>query len=341
MRSENIFWSFMVLLAGAAGQSIQYPFTSTCAVKGSTVTLPCSFTPLKSFFKDGGEIPLKIVRVLWCKNHLICQGPTPSVFDSNSTINNPRYEYLGDKERNCTLQIRDVSETDEETYRFRMEVNDTQGHFTNRTGMKVRVVEGTKMRIKSSSNVTEFIRGQSVSLQCTSLHCTFYHLNITWMKDGHTLSETGPALQLSSLTAEHSGNYTCAVRTNSWSQSEPFSLLVEGEKEEEPSKLPLILGAGFGFLLVLVIIILIFVKRKRAAAAGSQASAGGGKLMHDDNMYSSITHPAEDTGHQRTETSREDQDINYASVQFRNNQRNKQVEEAADSIIYSSVVTKG
>uniref|UniRef100_A0A3Q3BQD3 CXADR-like membrane protein n=2 Tax=Kryptolebias marmoratus TaxID=37003 RepID=A0A3Q3BQD3_KRYMA len=336
--NKNILWSFMFLLAGAAGVTIQYPFLSTCAFKGSTVTLPCSFTPRKSFSRDGREIPLKVVRVRWCKNHEICHSTTPSVFDSNSTTNDPGYEYLGDLKGNCTLRIRNIKTSDEPTFRFRMEADDSAGHFTNRTGVKVSVVEGSRMRIKSSSDVTELRGGQSVSLQCTSPFCTFYHLNITWTKDGHALPETGPALQLGPLTSEDSGNYTCGLKTNSGSRSEPIRLQVEAE--ENPSTLPLIVGGVFGFLLVLIVFILVFLLIQRKRAAGSRAARGEMELKRDDNVYSSVL-PAGDAGHQRTETSQEDDGISYASVQFKHNKHKKKLEEEADSIIYSSVVTKG
>ncbi|XP_037532478.1 uncharacterized protein LOC119409649 [Nematolebias whitei] len=328
---EKILWSFMLLLAGAAGQNTQYLIGSTCAFGGSTVTLPCSFTPSSYFIEGGQKIPLKIVRVVWCKNHLICHGSTPSVYDSNLTTNDPRYEYLGDKQRNCTLQIKSVASSDDATFRFRMEANNSEGHFTNQTGVNVMVVGGTQMRIMSSSGVTEFRSGQSVSLQCRSV-CSFYHLEITWMRDGHALSETGPALQLSSLTTKDSGNYTCALKTNIGTQSVPIRLQVE---EGPPLDLFLILGAVFGFLLVLIILVLVFIliKRKRAAAA-----AGHQTELRED-MHSNFL-PAEDAGQQRTESSQEDGDVSYASVQFRHKKHKRQVEEAADSIIYSSVATK-
>lgn len=82
------------------------------------------------------------------------------------------------------------------------------------------------MRIKSSSDVSEFRSGQSVSLQCWSV-CSFYHLEITWMRDGHALSETGPTLHIRSLTTKDSGNYTCALKTNIRTESAQTRLLVE------------------------------------------------------------------------------------------------------------------
>uniref|UniRef100_A0A3B3UGT7 Ig-like domain-containing protein n=1 Tax=Poecilia latipinna TaxID=48699 RepID=A0A3B3UGT7_9TELE len=195
---------------------------------GSTVILPCYFTPLKSFSHGGREIPLRIVRVLWCKNHQICHKTTPSVYDSNSTAREPRFHYLGNMEANCTLQIRDIRMEDKGTFRFRMEADNSAGHFTNQAGVRISV-----MKLKSSSKRSEVSRGQTVSLQCTTSTCTFTHLEVTWRKDGHALPGNGSALQLGPLTAKDSGNYSCALRGNMETQSEPFSLQVEEKEEEE------------------------------------------------------------------------------------------------------------
>lgn len=82
---------------------------------------------------------IEIVRVRWCQNHLICQGDTPSVYDSRANNNDPRYKYLGDKKSNCTLQITDVQPRDEATLRFRMEANHVHGHFTGQSGVNISV----------------------------------------------------------------------------------------------------------------------------------------------------------------------------------------------------------
>ena len=128
----------MCFSTGVAGVRVKYPHP-VCAVKGSTVTLPCTFTPRKSFIQNGKEVPLRIVRVRWCVNHEICHGTAPSVYDSNSTMPDSRYQYLGDMKGNCTLQIRDIQMKDDETFRFRMETDNPAGHFTGRSGVRVRV----------------------------------------------------------------------------------------------------------------------------------------------------------------------------------------------------------
>uniref|UniRef100_A0A668VE52 Ig-like domain-containing protein n=1 Tax=Oreochromis aureus TaxID=47969 RepID=A0A668VE52_OREAU len=234
-KSIDLFWisshfRFVLSLLSAVGQTVIYPFTSTCAVRGSTVTLACTFTPPKSVDQRGREVPLNIVRVLWYQSHWyqLCQLTKPSAYDSDSTNNDPRYQYLGDMKTNCTLQIRDVQQGDSATFSFRMGVNHRGGHFTNGTGVAVRVTDGIRMGIISSSDDNKFRKKETVTLLCASV-CTFHHLEVTWFKDGCILSETGSSLQLSSLTAEDSGNYTCALKTNMQTLSEPYSLQVEAE----------------------------------------------------------------------------------------------------------------
>uniref|UniRef100_A0A672G3I2 Ig-like domain-containing protein n=1 Tax=Salarias fasciatus TaxID=181472 RepID=A0A672G3I2_SALFA len=238
--------------------NIIYPFTSTCAVEGSTVTLPCSFTPLTSVTEGRKTIYRKIVRVVWCRNHLICHGPTPTVYDSEIQRTS-RFQYLGDMETVCTLQIWNIQSYDGGTFRFRMEVNDTVGHFTNRTGVTVKVSDGVQMEISSSGNHSELRKGGAVTLRCSS-HCTTHRLEVTWFRDGHALPESGPALQLSPLSAEHSGNYTCRLKAKARTTSQPFSLKVEGLEGANPA---LIAGVTCGVLLagVALIVSLVFIRR--------------------------------------------------------------------------------
>ncbi|XP_074510517.1 B-cell receptor CD22-like [Sebastes fasciatus] len=231
---KKITWCFMLLLAGAVGHGVNYPDPG-CAVKGSTVTLPCAFTPVESVRDNGREVLIEIIRVIWCRNHEFCQGPTPSVYDSELTNNNPRYRYLGDMKGNCTLQITDVQKEDEGTLRFRMEANSKEASFTGRQpGVKVTVSDQTPMKIESSSD-REFKKGDSVTLNCTlTTKCTFHQLKFTWFRDGHALSESGLALQLTALAAKDSANYTCGLK-NASTLSPPYSLYVEAEEEETNS----------------------------------------------------------------------------------------------------------
>ncbi|XP_031697409.1 junctional adhesion molecule A-like [Anarrhichthys ocellatus] len=221
-------WCFMLLLAGAVSQRVIYS-DPVCGVRGSTVTLPCTFTPRKTVTEDGREVLVEIIRVVWCQNHQICSGSTPTVTDNTlqNNANNPRYRYLGDTKGNCTLQISSLKKEDDKTLRFRMEDENKLSFYTNQTGVRVTVDDKTQMKILSS-----FKRGEAVTLTCTT-ECTFHQLEVTWFRDGHALTYTGPSLHLSPLKAEDSGNYTCDLKNTVGTLSHPFSLNVEAGEEEQ------------------------------------------------------------------------------------------------------------
>ncbi|XP_078108092.1 sialoadhesin-like [Sander vitreus] len=259
---RKISCCFTLLLAGALGQSVNYP-DPVCGVKGSTVTLPCSFTPLESVADDIGKPLIKVVRVVWCKGPNICGTDAQSVYDSQSQNNDPRYRYLRDKKGECTLQISDLQEKDDATYRFRVETNKLRASFTPPVGVRVTIVDGVQMKIRSSRDDGEFKRGEAVTLNCSAESCTIHQLEVTWFRDGHALSETGPALHLSYLTAEDSGNYTCGLKRNIRTLSVPYSLHVEADEaeaaEEEGTKAsdPLLAVRLLIFTLHTVLIIIV------------------------------------------------------------------------------------
>lgn len=166
------------------GQSVTYP-DPVCAVTGSDVTLPCTFTAVQT--PPGSSSDLEVVRVRWCQNHEICHGTVPSVYDSRNqrNLNHPRYRYLGDLKGNCTLQIRDVQKEDDAVLRFRMEANDVSGHFTGRSGVKVTVIgkSSSSRRTRSSLLLTHLFRrgrgpeGQQLRLRPPHRHSDL-HLSL-------------------------------------------------------------------------------------------------------------------------------------------------------------------
>ncbi|XP_028435609.1 B-cell receptor CD22-like [Perca flavescens] len=258
---RKISCCFTLLLAGALGQSVNYP-DRVCAVKGSTITLPCSFTPLKSVNDNGREVLIEVVRVVWCKNHETCFGETPSVFDSESQNNDPRYRYLGDKKGDCTLQISDLQEEDEATFRLRVETNDPRASFTGLAEVSVTVTD--QMEIRSSRDDREFKRGEEITLSCSAATCTIHQLEVSWFRDSHALCESGPTLHLSYLTAKDSGNYSCGLKTNNHTLSVPYSLQVEAEEEGTKAFDPLLAVRLLLFTLhtvLIVIVTAIIIKR--------------------------------------------------------------------------------
>ncbi|XP_078101415.1 sialoadhesin-like isoform X2 [Sander vitreus] len=249
----------------ALGQNVNYP-DRVCGVKGSTITLPCSFTPLESVNDNGREVLIEVVRVIWCQSPHVCWTGTPSVYDSESQNNNPRYRYLGDKKGDCTLQISDLQEEDDATFRFRVEANDPRSTFTAPAGVRVTVGDGAQMEIRSSRDDGEFKRGEAVTLNCSAVICTIHQLEVTWFRDGSALSESGPTLYLGYLTEKDSGNYTCGLKRNKRTLSVPYSLHVEDEEEgtkafETLLAVRLLLFSLLTVLFVIVTSIIIIIKR--------------------------------------------------------------------------------
>ncbi|XP_037118197.1 uncharacterized protein LOC119129204 isoform X5 [Syngnathus acus] len=233
-----------------------------CAVRGSTVTLWCSFTAI-----------MPVVRVVWCVNHLICQRTTPSVYDSNKPNENLRFVYLGDHENNCTLQIRQIISEDNTTFRFRMEAGNTKGHFTGQTGVTVSVLDAEPMRVQSSAPGPMSV-GAAVTLSCTS-RCSFHDLDVRWHKDGQPLPESGPTLR---LTAERSANYTCNLALLPNTMSPPFRLNVAELRTGGHFVLTLSVSLGLLMALLLTVAIVLFLnKRKRR-----QASPHDGKRVNKE-----------------------------------------------------------
>ncbi|XP_030214635.1 sialoadhesin-like isoform X2 [Gadus morhua] len=222
--------SVLLLLAGPLGADpdwhVEYP-DSFCVVEGSTTTIPCSFTH-PAVHKRTGAVVERVERVVWCPDHPICHLTTPNVYNSSTVRANSRFLYLGDLVRNCTLKIIKTEKQDAATYRYRFETNG--GGFAGKKGVRVNVTDGEDVKVRSSVTDNVVKEGGQVTLTCTSA-CSFHQLDVHWYRNGHALSETGPALHLSSLTNNNTGNYTCSLDSSGQKTSAPWCLLV-GEYED-------------------------------------------------------------------------------------------------------------
>ncbi|XP_019719246.1 uncharacterized protein LOC109512154 isoform X2 [Hippocampus comes] len=254
-------------------------------MRGSIVTLLCSFTPIKPVF-----------RVKWCVNHPLCNWIGPSVYDS-SAPSDWRYQYLGDLERNCTLQIHDIRRKDNTIFRFRMESEDRDGHFTDIKGVLVTVVDGDPMRVESSAS-DQVSKGAAVKLSCVS-NCSFHGLEVRWHRDGHALPESSPTLW---LTAAQSANYTCGLAARNTTMSPPFRLNVE--QHQTDGHFALTLGNSLRLLMVLlgvIPIIFIFVKWRKCRPASRHYGKHAGRDQKGcEPVYMNATACAEERRPRKT-----------------------------------------
>uniref|UniRef100_A0A8C5FGC6 Ig-like domain-containing protein n=1 Tax=Gadus morhua TaxID=8049 RepID=A0A8C5FGC6_GADMO len=87
--------------------------------------------------------------------------------------------------------------------------------------LTVSSTDGEVVKVRSSVTDNVVKEGSQVTLTCTSA-CSFHQLDVHWYRNGHALSETGPALHLSSLTNNNTGNYTCSLDSSGQKTSAPL-----------------------------------------------------------------------------------------------------------------------
>lgn len=108
---------------------MNYPQASICAVENSTVFIPCTY-----FY----PLTLTVVRVMWGHERSdIFEGPF--LFDSNDTLSDPRFQYRGDRQDNCSLTIARVGRNDSGKYTFRFVTDYDSGKFTGVEGSTLEV----------------------------------------------------------------------------------------------------------------------------------------------------------------------------------------------------------
>lgn len=103
-----------------------------CAVKGSSVVIPCSF-----YHPTNNEAQ----RVMWGdgKNHGRKQFfDGPFIFNSDSVNNSSKFQYIGNMHNNCSFKIDKVGHADAGEYAFRFEIDSAAGKFTGYPGLTLK-----------------------------------------------------------------------------------------------------------------------------------------------------------------------------------------------------------
>ncbi|CAL8388157.1 unnamed protein product [Boreogadus saida] len=259
--------SVLLLLAGPLGADpywhVEYP-ASFCVVEGSTATIPCSFTHPKVHKRT--ETVLRVKRVVWCHNHEYCQLLVYLGYDSSNLRADSRFLYLGDLIGNCTLKIINTEKQDAARYRFRFETNG-EG-WTGPKGVRVNVTDGEDVKVRSSVTDNVVKEGGQVTLTCTSA-CSFHQLDVHWYRNGHALSETGPALHLSSLTNDDAGDYTCSLDSSGQKTSASWSLVVLEDEGRYARRVAVSVVSVVLAVFLLLLAGLVFAKRRHAQKKAS------------------------------------------------------------------------
>ncbi|MBN3311523.1 SN protein, partial [Atractosteus spatula] len=228
--------TLLILPGVLCGQwAVWYPERPVCAVRGSSVVFNCSYDYPESFTQDSRTVQYKVDTVLWCKDSCSTgkEKKDKFVYSNESGSVLPEYlnrtEYLGDKQKTCTVKIKDIRTSDQGEYRFRFETNDPGGKWSGVPGVTLSVSEFKVWR-SPSGETTAVREGDSVTLTCDTGNCSPAQTQLTWFKNDQPLPHTQTAantLHFNPVSSGHSGLYSCAPRDTTGSRSPPFPLDVQ------------------------------------------------------------------------------------------------------------------
>ncbi|XP_036413147.1 B-cell receptor CD22-like [Colossoma macropomum] len=177
--------------------SVNYNSKSICALKGSTVTMECTYK-----YPRG----LSVQKAFWTKYWIRGAEPPDLLADPEYR---GRVQYLGDKFSYCTLRLSDVREKDQSKYYFRFITRTSGGKYQGEDGVDLSV---TDLQVEVPERVIE---GDKITLTCKTTCRLTVRPTFTWYRNGHHLSSSTDQLHLQPVSREDAGRYHCAV----WSQN--------------------------------------------------------------------------------------------------------------------------
>ncbi|KAL7845348.1 hypothetical protein AOLI_G00235400 [Acnodon oligacanthus] len=187
---------FLLFISGVVAQDgwrVNYYSTSVCGLKGSTVTMRCSYN-----FPSGHRVQ----KAFWTKEW--GRGSEP-----RDLLDDPEYrgrvQYLGDKYRNCSLRLSDVRKEDESKYYFRFLTYYPTGRYQGASGVDLLVRD---LQVEVPERVIE---GGDVTLTCKTTCSLTVTPTFTWYRNGRPLSSSTDQLRLQPVSREDAGRYHCAV----------------------------------------------------------------------------------------------------------------------------------
>uniref|UniRef100_A0A6Q2WXE8 Ig-like domain-containing protein n=1 Tax=Esox lucius TaxID=8010 RepID=A0A6Q2WXE8_ESOLU len=211
---------------------VTYAHQRICALKGSTVDLPCKYRHLNNDIVSDSN---------WYIQGKRDEAPTNL---SSLPEYSSRVKYLGDNMSDCTLRFTDLRETDSAEYKFRFKtLNAEWGYSFPGTNLTV-----TDIQVK----VTPATEEGKVNLTCITSCPLTDNSNTTyiWYKNGQHLTHQKTMtsyLILDPDSMEDRGRYSCGVKGLMNVHSPKFSV---GEQSVR-------IGAVVGITVVVVILILL------------------------------------------------------------------------------------
>ncbi|XP_052400819.1 B-cell receptor CD22-like [Carassius gibelio] len=192
---------FLLMIHGVYGQcdwGVSYGSSHICAIKGSTVTIYCTYKYPTEY---------QIMKAFWTRTN----GCYPDLLMDPGY--SQRLQYLGDEQQNCTIRLSHVTQKDSQMYYFRFITDKPDGLSTNAPGVTLTV---TDLQVEAPETVTE---GDSVHLTCNSSCALTGRATFIWYRNSQPLTERGDRnnqLLLQSVRREDAGRYSCGVQEHTY-----------------------------------------------------------------------------------------------------------------------------
>ncbi|XP_036453773.1 sialoadhesin-like [Colossoma macropomum] len=176
--------------------SVTYSDRRVCALEGSSVDFPCTY----SYPRDQ-----TVTKTFWYYFR-------PQVEPTDLSVEEQfagRVEFLGDKERNCTLRMNNLTKSDSGEYHFRFITDTAGGRFSGEPGVILSVAD---LQVKVSPTTPS--EGQTVTLTCISTCTLPNNTTYIWYKNGQPITNRPTRynkLYLESANTEDVLQYSCAV----------------------------------------------------------------------------------------------------------------------------------
>ncbi|XP_078138717.1 B-cell receptor CD22-like isoform X1 [Centroberyx gerrardi] len=168
-----VFLLSVPVVQGQDGWGVTYTPTEICALKGSTVDIRCTYR--YPAYLD--NLTVTAEKTLWFTKQ---EGDEPVDLRTDSEYEG-RVEYHGDQ-KNCSLRITDLRETDSAVYKFRFITNHPNGNYTGSPGVNLTV---TGLQVQGTRHRTSY----QADLECHSSCRLAGRPSYVWYKNGQNIKE--------------------------------------------------------------------------------------------------------------------------------------------------------
>ncbi|XP_060716530.1 uncharacterized protein LOC132839522 isoform X2 [Tachysurus vachellii] len=266
---------FLLLISGVVTQndwSVKYTQNYICAVRGSTVTMGCSY-----IYNSINSTNSTFHRAFWFDNCL-----TYADLSTDARYRK-RVQYLRDTPHDCSLRIRNVIQNDGRKY-F-VSFNTSAGElFPNKNGVELKV---TALQLKIIPD--RVFEGDEVNFTCeTTCNLSMKPKYFVWTNSSYNYYKSSSnLLRLPSVNQSHAGNYRCAVEVQNYLSAQVKLTVMKRPQSMDantevlyPSRFLVVFGVvicGVAALLGLY-----YTRRKRQKTSSDVASSSQQQIVEKD-----------------------------------------------------------